>query len=141
MIRPFWAVVRINGLTCIEYRHSIPAPVDRTSGNAQVYRHVKNKPSTPMNHVTCKSKLRSVVRSSIHTCPGNWAVIGRVVVYLCPGCPCITCKHCMPLTFAYKADAQIWFHLYAQIIYSYNYTKHALLMCGTIGFSNLLIAE
>ena len=32
-----------------------------------------------MTHVAYK--LRSVVRSSMHPCPGNWVVIGRAVVY------------------------------------------------------------
>ena len=34
-----------------------------------------------MTHVACKSKLRSVVRSPMHPCPGNWVAIGREVVY------------------------------------------------------------
>ena len=41
----------------------------------------KNEPSTSMTDVACESKLRSVVRSSMHTCPGNWVAIGRSVVY------------------------------------------------------------
>ena len=34
-----------------------------------------------MTHVACDEKLRSVVRSSMHPCPGNWVTIGRAVVY------------------------------------------------------------
>ena len=34
-----------------------------------------------MTHVTCGSKLRSVVRSSMHPWPGNWVVISHAVVY------------------------------------------------------------
>ena len=41
----------------------------------------KNKPNILMTHEACKSKLRSVVRSSIHPYPGNWVAIGRAVVY------------------------------------------------------------
>ena len=34
-----------------------------------------------MTKVACESKLRSVVMSYMHPCPGNWVTIGRVVVY------------------------------------------------------------
>ena len=34
-----------------------------------------------MPHVAYKSNLRSVVRSSVHPCPGNWVAIGHAVVY------------------------------------------------------------
>ena len=34
-----------------------------------------------MTHVACESTLRSVVRSSMHPCPGNWMAIGCAVVY------------------------------------------------------------
>ena len=32
-------------------------------------------------HVACESKLRSVVMSSMHPCPGDRLAIGRAVVY------------------------------------------------------------
>ena len=41
----------------------------------------KNRPSTPITHVACESKLRSVVRSSMHPYSGNLLAIGRVVVH------------------------------------------------------------
>ena len=41
----------------------------------------KNKPSTPMAHVACESKLCLVMRSSMHPCQGNSVAIGRVVMY------------------------------------------------------------
>ena len=41
----------------------------------------KNKPSTSMTHVAFESKLRSVVRSSIHPCIRNCAAIRGAVVY------------------------------------------------------------
>ena len=34
-----------------------------------------------MTQVRWNSKLRSVVRSSMHQCPGNWVAIGTVVMY------------------------------------------------------------
>ena len=34
-----------------------------------------------MTHVACKSKLRSVERSSMHQRPGNLVAIGLAVVY------------------------------------------------------------
>ena len=34
-----------------------------------------------MIHVACESELRSVVRSSMYPCLGNWMAIGRAVVY------------------------------------------------------------
>ena len=33
-----------------------------------------------MTHVDSKLKLRPVVRSSMHPCPGHWMAIGRAVV-------------------------------------------------------------
>ena len=41
----------------------------------------KDKPSISVFHIAWKSKLRLVVRSSMHPCPGNWVAIGRVVVF------------------------------------------------------------
>ena len=41
----------------------------------------KHKPSISMTHVACESKLRSVARSSLQPCPGNWVAIERAVVY------------------------------------------------------------
>ena len=41
----------------------------------------RSKPSSSMNHLACKSKLRLVVRSSMHQCPRNRMPIGRAVVY------------------------------------------------------------
>ena len=34
-----------------------------------------------MTYEPCESKLRSVVRLSMHLYPGNWLAIGRAVVY------------------------------------------------------------
>ena len=69
-----------------QYRHLIPAPVDRTSASAWLYKHLwiscqTNNPSTSMTSVDCEPKLRSVVRTFKHPCPGNWVGIGRAVVY------------------------------------------------------------
>ena len=55
----------------LQYRHLIPAPVDRTFLSAWLYKHPwiicqKNKPNTLMTHEACDSKLRSVVRPSMH---------------------------------------------------------------------------
>ena len=41
----------------------------------------ENKATTPITHVAFQSKLRSVVRPSMHPCQGNWVTIGRAVVY------------------------------------------------------------
>ena len=41
----------------------------------------KNKPTTSMTKVPCKSKLRSVVKSSMYLGPGNWVAIRPAVVY------------------------------------------------------------
>ena len=60
------------------------AQVDRISASAWLYNHPwmsKNKPYTLMTHVACESMLRSVVRSSMHPYPENWAEGRRVVVY------------------------------------------------------------
>ena len=57
----------------IQYRHFIPEPVARTSASAWLYIHrwitcQIHKASTSMAHVACRSKLRSVVKSSMHPC-------------------------------------------------------------------------
>ena len=41
--------------------------------------HVKNEPI--MTHVACEPTLCSVVRSSMHPCPGNWVAIWGAVVF------------------------------------------------------------
>ena len=40
----------------------------------------KDKTSTSVTSVACESKLRSVLRSSVHPRPGNWVSTGRAVV-------------------------------------------------------------
>ena len=51
-----------------------------------------------MTHVACRSKLRSVVRSSMHLCPGTWMAIERAVVYYARAAHAfsagIKCRHC-----------------------------------------------
>ena len=87
----------------VQYRHLIPAPVDRTFASDWLYYHAwipcqKNKPSTAMTQVACESKLRSVVRSSMHPCPENLIAIGRAVVYYAQAAHAfsagIKCRHC-----------------------------------------------
>ena len=59
----------------------------------------ENKPDTTMTHVAFESKLRSVVRSSMYTCPGNWLTIEHGVVYYAWAvhafCVKIECRHCI----------------------------------------------
>ena len=90
MLKSHGVVVRDNSKLCfyhyLQYRHLIPAPVNRTSASAWLHKHPwitcqKIKPSTSLTVVACATKLRSVVRSSMHPCPGNWVAIGRAVVY------------------------------------------------------------
>ena len=56
-------------ISCLQYRHLIHAPVNRTSASAWLYKIPwitcqKDMPSTSMTHVACESKLSSVVRST-----------------------------------------------------------------------------
>ena len=82
------------GLQC---RHSIPAP------DFLQYQVVQNpmdsmSKSTSMTNVACESKLRSVVRSSVHPCPGKWVAIRREVVYYVNAFSAgIKCRHCRSL--------------------------------------------
>ena len=85
----------------VQYRHLIPAPVDRTPASAWLYKHQwltcqKNKPNLSMTHEACESKLRSVVRSSMHP---YRVEIGRAVVYYAWAArefsAGIKCRHCM----------------------------------------------
>ena len=51
-----------------------------------------------MTHEACKSKLRSVVRSSMHPYPGNRVAMGRAVMYYAWAArqfsAGIKCRHC-----------------------------------------------
>ena len=51
-----------------------------------------------MTPEACESKLRSVVRSSMHPCPGNWVAIGRAVEYYALATHAFSagmkCRHC-----------------------------------------------
>ena len=56
-------------LTDIQYRRSIPSPVDRTSASAWLYKPwttPKNKPRTSMNNVACKSNKATLSCEIIH---------------------------------------------------------------------------
>ena len=81
----------------LQYRHWIPAPVDRTSVSAWLYNTLRWY-VTEMTHVACGSKLRSVVRSSLHPCPGNWVTIGRAAMYYARAVhafsAALKCRHC-----------------------------------------------
>ena len=59
----------------------------------------KNKLGSQMTHVACKSKPCSVMKSSMHPCPGNWAAIRHAVVYYAKAAhafsAAIKCRHCM----------------------------------------------
>ena len=52
-----------------------------------------------MTGVACESKPRSVVRSSIHPCQGNWLTTGHAVAYYDRAVQAfsagIKCWHCM----------------------------------------------
>ena len=52
-----------------------------------------------MTHEVCESTLRSVMRSSMHPCPGNRLTIGRAVVYYAKAAHTfsaeIKCQHCI----------------------------------------------
>ena len=79
----------------LQCRHLFPATVDRTSVNAWLYKHQwiicqRNKPRHLMTHVACESKLRSIVRSSMHRKLGRNRVCGRS---LCPACPHTYCRN------------------------------------------------
>ena len=48
-----------------------------------------------MTNVACETKLRLVVRSSLHPCPENWVAIGLAVVYYAHLFSAgIKCRHC-----------------------------------------------
>ena len=55
-----------------------------------LYDMSKYIPSRSMTDDTCESKLRSIVRLSMHPCPGNWVTIGCAVMSFL-GCPRTQC--------------------------------------------------
>ena len=61
----------------VQYRHVIPAPVDRTSDSVWFNKYPEitcqnNKPIISMTRVAFELKQLSVMRSSMNPCPGNW---------------------------------------------------------------------
>ena len=60
--------------------------------------NMPKKTSAPMANVACKSKLHSVVWSSMYPCPGNWVAIRRVFVYYAQAAHALSlgikCQHC-----------------------------------------------
>ena len=58
----------------------------------------KTKTSISMTHVACRSKLRPIVRSSVHPRPGNRVAIRSTVVYYSRAAHAfsagIKCRHC-----------------------------------------------
>ena len=71
----------------LQYRHLVPAPVNRTSASAWLHRKqwiicAIHKRSTSMIHVACKSNVQSVVTP--RKLGGNRAFSAR-----------INCQHCM----------------------------------------------
>ena len=87
-------------MTHVQYRHLIPAPVDPTTASTWLYTYawIACKNNNLMTHVACKSKLRSVGRSSLYPCPRNWVALGRAVVYYDRAAlefsARIKCRHC-----------------------------------------------
>ena len=84
----------------------IPAPVDRTSASAWSYKHSWITCRKKAKHrVAFEPKLRSVLRSYMHPCPGNWVEFGRAVVYYARSDQAfsagIKCRHC---TWAPRAE-------------------------------------
>ena len=73
----------------LQFWQLIPAPFERTSVIAWLCKHPgitcqQNMPRTLMAHVACRSKVCSVVRSSMPKILGGNQACGRL---LCPGCP------------------------------------------------------
>ena len=72
----------------------------------------KNKQSTLMTHVPCETKLRSVARSVMHTCPGNWVAYECDVIYYARAAhvfsAVIKCQHCISDTNSIKESIERW---------------------------------
>ena len=77
---------------------SRPDVYHRLVTNAFGHKCQRNKPSTPISHVSSGLKPHSVVRSSLHPCPDNRVAIGRAVVYYARAAHVffaeIKCRHC-----------------------------------------------
>ena len=66
---------------------------------ALVDNNSKNKRSTQMTHIAFETKVRSVLKSHTHPCPGNCVATGRVVVNYARAALSfsagIKCRHCI----------------------------------------------
>ena len=75
----------------------------------------KNKQSIAITHSACKSKLRIVVRSFMHPCPGNQVAIGSAVAHYARAAHAfsagIKCRHCI----APSMDQSIYTHMILSI--------------------------
>ena len=89
--------------TCARSVQSFNSCTSRPDASDWLYKHPgttsqRNKPSTSKSHVACKSKLLSVVSSSMHPCPGNRVATRRAVVYYVRTAHAfsaeIECQHC-----------------------------------------------
>ena len=73
-------------MCCLQYRHLITAPVDRTSGSAWLHKHSwmiceNNKPSTSMTHISLRIKATfscGVIHASMPRKQGSHRACGRV---------------------------------------------------------------
>ena len=92
----------------------------------------KDMPSTPMTHVACESKLRSVARSSMHPCPVNWVTIGRAVVYYAGAAQAFSVEikrwHCTSLRHIVKVKPQYDISHDINMIYCITGNVNVLLM-------------
>ena len=74
-----------------------------------------------MTHVACKSKLCSVVRSSLQPCPGNWMAIRRAVENYAPAAHTIKYRQCicdnLPTHSSFANTFMGWFE--AKFVYTY----------------------
>ena len=74
----------------------------------------EKKPSTSKTHVACNSKLRSVVRSSMHLCQGNWVAIMCAAVYYSRAVHAlgtrIRCCHCTCRSESARSDLNVVTH-------------------------------
>ena len=100
-------------ITLVQYRHLIPAPVDRTSACDWSFKHLWITYQRWTKHrVACDPKLRLIVRSFMHPCPGNWVAIGRAVVYYARADQAfsagIKCRHCSLQNKCHDSRVLIW---------------------------------
>ena len=98
MLLVCWYYCQYLHLRCIQYRHSIPAPIDQMSASAWWYTHLWLTCQKVSQAQPTLLANQSYIRLWGHPFPGNWVSIRHAVMYYAQAAHAfsagIKCRHC-----------------------------------------------